>query len=333
MKELFNNFYGSKAPFLSRYVQAISPNLIRVYEGSIGLEQALKTISVGKYHKRDRFFKLNKHKLYWDPKKEKNGLIISRHVVFKNIPNERITYCFCNYKKDDPIGLQTNYVAYYQWYTKEPVPEFEQVRNMLREELEDNTVICTINSELLFDKASLQARMIYGTDYLMKRYKRDKITLIRPDGTVVASEIKPVGVAGAAQTNCDIVGSVMKDYVKGLKGEKTRLNYIDITDRFYDNGKIRKEIDTGFILRYDAESQEVMAVDKKGYKLKLVTGIDIIDRNTIKRIEKLNPSMFLAFNRLNQHMFEFYTVVHLKDTDDVIVWTNIFSNKLPYKKQ
>jgi hypothetical protein len=331
--EIFNGYYGNRAHHLVRYLSELKLSILRVYSGSTGLDQVTFANNVAKHHKRDYHISLSDAKTYWTPKRLKEDLIISRHVVFKNIPDEHVTYCFCNYKKDDAIGLQTNYVSYYQLYTEEKIREFEHIRRLMRKLLGDNAVICTINSELVYDKTGVRLMSVFGNDSMLAGIKKGKAIIRRPDGTVIASEIKPVGIAGAAQGNCDVVGTVMRDYVKMFRDKPHRLRYTELTDTIWDNGKIRKEVGNGHIIVKEIRDDFIRDVkSNKTYKLKLVTGIDVVDRNTLKRVEKKDPVLYLAINQISDTIFEYYTVLHLRSEDKLIVWTNIYSNKLPFKK-
>jgi len=336
LKELFNGYYKNNTDYIVELKEILKIKIIRVYTGNLGLDLANEALIISANTRKEIFFRLTDIKYYWTPEKRKvknkGDFIIAKHLIFKNTRKTNIPYCFCNYKKDDNVGLQTNYVAYYQYYTKNGLDDINVIRTYFNDMLSDLEVICTIDTELFYDKTSERLKLVYGNEYLIKEFKHNKAIIKRPDDAVIASEIKPVGIAGHGMSNCSVLSTIMRSFVNYLKSSVSNNHYIEVTDKIYDNNKIKKEIDNKYKLTLDLTEQDIKGVKNKNkYKIKLISGIDYPDRNTLKRIEKLKPRVFMCFNTINEKVFEYYSIIFVEETEEIIVWSNVYSNKLPYK--
>lgn len=321
----------------------LSVSLLYTVEDNPGFMQTVYSTEVifNKYLKTNNRVLLIKSdpKYYWTPKKTKSDFIISRHLIYRNNPeqNQKEAYCLANYKKDDPIGLKTDYVAYYQYLPKDPIEEIELIKSLLRESLKDMEVICNIHTENLYNADSLRLYQIYGEHAFVTLVEGDhnRITVRTLSGNYIASEIKPVGIANAGMKNCSVIGMAGRDFIIthvlkrdiGIDG-----GVIDITDHYYDDKyKIKKEVDNKFKTAVKFKHNDIFK-DKlekdKTYRLKLICGIDIVDRNTLKRLESYKPKVYVFIKRLHDIVASYVTVLHIEETDDVIVWTNIYSNKV-----
>jgi len=332
---IFDGYLKKNITYIRELKTFVNSKIIRVYDGSIGLECAKEADIIHHNTKKDIFIKLSNIKYYWTPEKRKvktkGDFIMAKHLIFKNVYKDNIPYCFCNYKKDDNVGLQTNYVAYYQYYTKDGLSDINYIRKLFNNMLDDLEVICTIDTETFYEKSTERLKLIYDNDYLITDIK-NKCVIKKPDGTIIASEIKPVGIAGHGMNNCNILATIMRSFVRYINNKPTLHTFKEFTDVIYENGKIRKEVDNKYKVISIVSDEIIRGIKSNNvYKLKFIAGIDYPDRNTLKRIEKSNPKLYTCFNKINDKVFEYYNIIFVEDTDEIIVWSNIYSNKLPFK--
>ncbi len=304
------------------------------YETNIGLNRAHEAILVSNNVKKNIFFKISNIKYYWSPQNNRHPMFRVRHLIFVNKLDDRPKYYLANYKKDDPIGLRTNYVVYYTILLREPIKVINDIKHKFLEILGDTEVVCTINLDNLYNPTLLSLFNIYENDiYIINTDIKLSIDTIF--GLNIAHEIKPVGLAGYGIKNCHIIEKVLIDYLSYKKTGNTTITYVDITDVLYDiNGKqtIKKDISDSF--KFTVTIDEDKLLHNKGkskIKIRALVGLDTPSRNSLKKIEIDNPKILLAVYINSGVIVESYCIVDYADGSELLASVNIYSNKLPLK--
>lgn len=137
----------------------------------------------------------------------------------------------------------------------------------------------------------------------------------------------------------EVLGKFKKEYLVDGSFEPGALQYRihDVTEHFYDLGskKVGKnQVETKTLkpeFKVGIRSTEVLVNedvhgDMVDFKLPLVFMDDIPGRNTLKRLEELDPKVFLITWRESEHLLRYSTVVQTSDA--LGIWSNFFANQL-----
>ncbi len=310
-----------------------------------GLRRANEGISVAINTNKTSIIKLSNIKYYWAPETIRHNMFIGRYIVFKNGMKDIPKYCFATYKKDDPIGLRTNYVVYYTTLLEDLVKEVSFMKKLFLDYLGDLEVICSINVDNLYNNNVRALFQVYGKDIFVVTNVRNVIikTVVKKlyyrsgesSDIVLGEEIKPVGIAGFAITNCSKTETILKDYLDYKKTNKTMLHYEEITDVFYDEANkslFRKEIVNEHKFRFSITQDSVLRDgNPRKISLRFLTGLDVLPRNTLKKLEKLKPRVYIVFYVDSGVILENYCIIDYDDRNELTVWSNFYSNKIPLK--
>jgi hypothetical protein len=106
------------------------------------------------------------------------------------------------------------------------------------------------------------------------------------------------------------------------------INIVDtqITNYFYEEDKKGLlKIKSDLVSSVDKVKVECFySIDKKHYNLDLYFGNDLPDRNTIKKIEKLDPKIHLLTWMDSEKAFKYAVVIQVQNA--IGIWCNLYSN-------
>jgi len=302
------------------------------YETNAGLYRALNGIEVARVHNMDLFYKVSDIQYYWKTKQDRHLLLNSRHMLFVNKKSDSLKYTVANYKKDDPVGLRTNYVVYSTSVLTETIPIITKVKSMFLNYLGDSEVVCTINLDNLYNANVTSLHSLYG-DFIFNITNVHYLSISTIIGLEVAHEVKPVGLAGYGIENANLTEKILKDYLVQKNSDNKPIYYIDITDKLFDlEGKctIKKELADGDKIKLSVSEDDVTNNGVKDLiKLKLVVGLDMPNRNLLKKLEKKNPKVLIAIYVISGIIVETYSILDIEALKECMVWSNIYSNKIP----
>lgn len=124
--------------------------------------------------------------------------------------------------------------------------------------------------------------------------------------------------------------TILEEKVEAIRNNIYNDIIIDITDRFYQDKMDKKNTVIGRELRPDmtntVKSIDVSFTDKeKEITLTLTLGIDLPNRNTLKRLEKFNPIVSLLIWKVDNSLYNYACVIHT-DNDEWGIWKSSYSN-------
>jgi ribonuclease HI len=278
---------------------------------------------------------------YWTAKIERHPFISQRRIYFVSrqdacIPGE---YFLGEHGKDDELlGKRTADGAhsYVRLSTPEPVVEMLRQAQIKAARGEDAIVMGRLDK--LFETSTHNDLMRFG-DVCLYRAHRNKMDLhfiekkTTPDGKVidepVTKELNPPRLAMRAIESVNFLKSLLLTWL----GEgQTTVTQTDVTDTFYATdakGKctLRSEFIVGFStlsaqVNYVRVPQTTPLVEQQ--QIDLFLGVDLPERNALKRMEALSPLVHVLTWMESEHAFRHATVIQAGT--DIGVWAGMFSN-------
>lgn len=239
---------------------------------------------------------------YWNPKVNKPIMMTGNKIAYfptlRKIKDDFI-YVATNVKENDELGKQISTINYTIMIGEE-IKEVANLIEMLDLNLGQPVVIKT---DILFRPDTVRS-MRYG-GLITKRYM-GVIELRTPSGDVIALLYSPSGAMMAMQDDIAITLSI---YNKN--------NIVDITDKIYENNLIKSK-----------DNKFIIDVIVNGLNINVMTSVDTLTRNHLKRLEKLKPNVSLLYYERDKSM-SYYTVITTEN--NVAISYSPFNN-LVFKK-
>lgn len=253
---------------------------------------------------------------YLKSKLEINDLLNTRQLLFY---------------RDMPVGY------YYSYQNKETIPKKENIsmdvpKSRIVLGKNTNTNIYTIHKLkpiaiidniykywrdklpydlygiMLIDKLTTSSNIHYMNKKQLV-FRDTPNRLDSPTGDTLITEIKPAGLAYYAFKTFEFLKDILDSYLE-VDNNIVKQSTIDITDLIYTNGDIKH--DNGFVIDYNYN------VNNESFLIKLVSGLDLPDRNTLKRLVKKSPSIKLIVINEDNLVCRHYVVVDTKEEQILI---------------
>ena len=241
---------------------------------------------------------------YWRYKIVKPDLMHANNI-YNTTHCEKGVYYTLSYKETLEIGANDGNVNYSALRLKNEIPIVEDIRVMF------NTILGTDEGPYVIHLLLLRSKVVTNLLWMYKDYLdklivittfdrlRAKIPRVFIGEYKVASLLFPPNLALKTMDKLDVLDRVLLD---SLKKDKI-YGYIDITDRLYENGKIHKDfLQNTKLMKFDIRTEAGK------YKVPIVFGIDTIDRNAFKRLEKTNPIVTLIYREFGGSLQYWVTV-------------------------
>ena len=139
----------------------------------------------------------------------------------------------------------------------------------------------------------------------------------------IVSPVFPQGLAKASLDKALTLNETLdryKEYREGKLLDSEELYYVDITELIYDiSGKKPKILLDG----KDKFLKVKIDVNNKPLTLTIPLKRELVDRNTLKQLEKNEPKVFIEVNVINKNTFTYNSIVDIGD--EIGVYTNFYT--------
>lgn len=317
----------------------ISLKWVRAHDGETGNERVDKLATLGVFHAwkhRDPTFqdvRQSPVEGYWKMEFEHHPFLSHKCVYFNTLPGscEKGVYYLGNHGKDeDLLGSRMSDGSFAVVKLIEGDDAIEQIRQIQAEVGKFTDSLYSANLSNLFTPDVSYYWNKYGTLGVRptSEYRNDldflgKIPLTR--------EYKPAKISMRSVEALEILDQYLSDFTEG----KTNVKTTDITDKLYETTtktvkgveekivKLRPEIVVG-LPSIDVEITNPVSESGKAYKLTLTLGMDLLARNSLKRLEALNPQVYVLTWEESEKAFRYATVI--KAQGCVGIWAGYYSN-------
>ena len=323
---------------LSRGIQ-VDVNWVKGHNDNLGNERADKLATIGVMHSMNKEvrteFSVTPAEGYWNTDVDKHPFFTHRWMYFNTnkdfiVPGE---YYTGNQGKDDELlGKKISDGAYSVIQLKEPDQVVENLRNY------QMSLAGVVNTIVLLRLDKLFTPEVYShiRDYAgmaTVRAAHYNLDLNYLDKDPLTKELRPPRLALRA---IDALSN-LKTLLENFRQSSKDLIVKDMTSIFYSKETVEKkgkvtttikfkpEFNVGFCaLPYNVEL-DVDGVNKK-IPITLTLGIDIADRNSLKRLESLEPKISLILWKEAEGAYRYATVIEAQGSYGI--WAGIYSNMI-----
>lgn len=173
----------------------------------------------------------------------------------------------------------------------------------------------------------------HKTNYGLNFTGKDPITI----------EVNPTGLSLRAIENFNFLEDILDKFLSTYHSDDNKrtspekLNWINITDKFFTKEtKIRKKEEiVSYVLNKEINDLTdclKVSIDEEhnekiiNLNIPLVLGLDILPRNNLKRLEDLEPNIYLITWREAESSLRYATII--KCSESVGIWSNFFADRI-----
>lgn len=266
---------------------------------------------------------------YYGNRVERDPMLSSPLLFNYNISNsnkkDNNYYCMINYKDEIDIGKPNHKTVYSILYSEtvyQELIDLSKLSDRLIDNVKSPTVLLLNN---YYNKEVYNNIRLYDMDYVNCTNRISK-KLSTIDNVNIVKEIYPVGISYKAFN----INEELISYFDLFRMNESPNNHIiiDITDQYFitdDRGKTTLNpmmVNDKYNVKID-----VKPYTGYGRKLKIDTGLDIIKRNPLKRLEKDNVSVKLILIKYKTY-FKYFTIVTTNKDDNTkhLLTCNYYAN-------
>lgn len=272
---------------------------------------------------------------YWNNSFDKHPYLYNKRMYFNTTKayNQPGIYFLGDHGKDDDLlGIKSSDGAYSIISLKEPEPILELVRTHVVNLADGFDTIAMVRLDKVFAQDTYNDINRFGV-YAIEQPKADRLDLYTIlDQEPLVRELRPPKLAMRAIESISDLYKVLTDYIE----DNPRLIITDISDILYERTekiskkkettstmKFRNEFNVGFsTLKVDVNYG--LGEDLKKHNVTLTLGIDILDRNSLKRLEDKNPKVVVLTWLDSPDVFRTATVI--QTGEDIGIWCGVYSN-------
>lgn len=274
---------------------------------------------------------------YWKQPVERHPFIAHRRLYFNTMPEYvRAGEYFLgdNIKDDDFIGKRTSDGAYSVVLLKQPEPAVETLRNHQIAVAGGTDSIVYARTDQLFQPATYELVNKFGA-YAFEQPSYQRLDLNTIERDPITRELSPPKLAMRAVESLSELAIKLNSFLAGdqeIVVTDLSLILYETTSKIKKKGKsqetitevkLKPEFNVGFAaLQVDANYKSVDGV--KSAPVTLTLGIDLLDRNALKRLEATAPKVSLISWLEAPNVFRYATVV--ESGEDKGIWAGVYSN-------
>lgn len=302
---------------------------IKAHNDDLGNERADMLANMGRILKvkntgRDFNVVIGDKDFWKDPNIDKD--VFNFKQLFNFYPdgvNTDRSYYGLNYKKESEIGKKISSVSYTIMKLGEQHEIVNDIIKLVRSELGTLFVPYVIRLQDLLNKDVVRDYLKFGTDFIIPNKDSGHLIINTITGVEVARELYPPALSTIVKDRMSELEFELLDYQKRQLND---IEYIDITNLIFEQDAKDKTI----IKKELVNDKPVIKYKYGKVTIKLKMKYDLPPRNTLKRFEKKNPKVLLVIKDLG-NVLEYKTITIL-DNKDFILTSNIYSNKIIFKK-
>lgn len=302
---------------------------IKGHNGHLGNELADKLAAIGGFKARDGEYinEVDKYEAegYWTKTPDKHAFLAQRCLYFCTTPGSVVPgqYYLGNHGKDDELIGKRKADGYYSYVElQHPDPAIEILRNKQLKLAQHQDILVLGRLDKLFDAETHADILNYGEVCLYTPFV-NKLDLHYLNAEPLTKELKPPRLAIRAIEAVNVLKGVLEQWRSGSHP----FQETDITSALYEldakgQYKLLPAIVTGFTkfnttVKYGPEAHQALPVE-------LTLGIDLPERNALKKLEKSNPKLTTLTWMESDKMFRYVTVIEAGP--DIAIYGGMYSN-------
>jgi ribonuclease HI len=281
---------------------------------------------------------LSKPDGYWKYDANRHPFISHRRMYYNTLPESNLPgeYCLGEHDKDDDLaGKRMANGAYAYVRLEKPEMALETVRQHSCKVADGADTVMIARVDYIY-KAEVHAYLLQYGDHVLNNPPDAKSYLdavVRDKKEHVTREHNPPLLIARCENELAQLKEILDDYLAG----NTEMVTTDITSLIYESlvetnkkgdekrvTRLRPE----FVVGTDRMTAEVQfrrpGRVTETAEINLLLGLDLLDRNGLRRLEDLEPEVRLVTWSEEPHAFRFATIIKVKDA--VGIWAGTYSN-------
>lgn len=322
-------------------------NVISDYLAGIGTNASASRTGVA--YTNPIFTKVSDVLGYHKKEVDMNPLISHKRIYFNTEAalNEPGVYYTAGWSGNDFImGKRTNDASYSVVRLKEPDPVIETVRSAQAQLTSEANAIMYLKTDRLRDVDVYEFTKEHGQFALYREPRSRGFGLNFVDRKPVSFDIMPGELtlrAIDALTHLEVTLATFEEHyltTGAMPDTDARYEAFDITEFFYT--PVQKKVGKTIIASSELKKEFVVGIksfeiphsikvfdELRDVKFPLIFSDDIPARNVFKRIEQMNPKVFLVSWRESAHVLRYATVVMCDESTSI--WCNYYANLMVFK--
>lgn len=312
---------------------------IKGHSDDLGNDKAdqLATIGVfGSIRRLDKIeFKTTVAEGYWKAEIERHPFIGNRRMYFNTVAESNVVgeyYLGEHGKDDDHIGKKTSDGALCVIQLKTPDYVLEDLKNYMVEMNNGTDTIAMVRLDEVYKPDTYKTLSNYGA-VATKRVNNWSSDIQTLEGEPLVKQLMPPMIAIRAIDALRELKVLLEIY----KTDPSAADAIDITDVLYNTKTIEKKnkesvievkLKPEYTVGFNSLPVEFESKDEKGnaVKLKIVLtlGIDILNRNYLKRLEDFNPKVKVVVWKHAEGVYKYATII--ESEGNYGIWVGAYSN-------
>jgi ribonuclease HI len=326
----------------------VNMSWIRGHSGETGNERADVQASVGVFQaskgKPSKQFTTVEANGYWNADDARHPFINHRFCYFNTRPDATTpgVYYQGNKGKDEElVGNRSGDAAYSVIRLETPDPLIEVIRKSQAHYSQNADSLFMAHLGNIFTPMVRWLLNQYGEDaFIPPSGYRTDLVLVDEPSTLVSREFKPPRIAMRSVEELEKLARRLDQWEDG----STELHATDLTELFYDitqvlPKKVKKDdpapvpeqkftLKSEFTVGTSSQRAKVRHPFQKGeddlLEVTLTMGIDILDRNSLKRLEDLKPRVYVISWAESEQVFRYATVIQAGNSKGI--WAGVYSN-------
>lgn len=312
----------------------IKVNWIKGHANHLGNELADKNATVGVMYSVNETMRTETDfrpaEGYWSKKNnDDHHPFFSQKRVYFNTKASTITpgeyYLGDHGKEDELLGKRMTDGKYSYIELTEPDKVVEAVRDKQVIEANGSEIITAIHLDTVFNSDVSDGIFKHGGYLLAKSSNPEKIDLQYACGgsaEVITRGFMPPRLSYRASESC----SELKGVLTAWKNKDPNIVSTNITSSLFDvDSKDECKFKDSIPLGTDTLKLTLSyGIPSKEYSLDIYLGVDIPDRNTLKKLEKLNPEVYLVSWMESNQAFRYASIIRVHN--GLGIWAGVYSN-------
>lgn len=343
--EIWKSIYDLYQQVLSKG-SIVNFSWVRAHIGIFGNELADSSAATGMnystYQQEKDIFIETKYKDYVE--KERHPFIYFERVFFNSVAehNKPGFYFLSKSNSNDfIIGKRLPKASYSIVKLNEPDEIIESVKQKQYEVSNDVNSIIMMLLDKIYGKIIYRYLKHHGKYCLLKDKRNYGLTFVNKEP--VTMEVNPTGLSLRAIESFNYLEDVLDKFMSLNNDDSNKLtsseklNWHNITDIFFTKEiklKKKEEVTTYTLNKEIDKAEDLVKINieeqHNGNNVKLlvpiVLGLDTLPRNNLKRLELLEPTMYLITWRESEFSLRYATVI--KCSDSVGLWSNYFADRI-----
>ncbi len=326
---------------------------ISAHEGHYGNEDADKMATMGLYQSMYKgvpsAWKISPPADYWKPEVDKHPFLYQKRCYFNTSPKHQeasqrggvYRYHLGDHgPEDEMLGKRDSEVGYSVIRLTHPEQRIEDIKTMQASYSRNADSIFAVYLDTLFNPNVYKTISRFGTSAMLppmsyrldikyyndqpltREWKPPMLSRRAADAVDQLDNLLDLFLAGDESLSVNNITAILYDVlqkaIKPKKGE-TEIKYETST-------KLKSSLAVGLAslmvpIKHPNATAESPIAD---INITLSLGIDIPDRNTFKRLEDLNPEVFVISWKTSDYAFRYATVI--KEGDNIGIWAGKDSN-------